>query len=458
MPKGLLSRIYGNDGAAMPTGASAEDWFLGDIPFLEMARADVEFKVSDLKNPAMWLENALGAGSISKHAPVVNSTTAMRLSVIFRCISFISTMCGMLPRFVYRTLDNGAKEKAKDHYLYPIVHDNPNPFMKSMAFAETIIGHMKSGGNGYAEIEFSNRGQVKALWPIPPERVTKVYWGDDKSIKYDVRLDDGSIQTLDRSQVFHVADFSHNGLTGLSVIANARRYISAGLAMAQYAEDTYVRGANTSGIINYPRRMKGEVKDAYEKKVNDTYTGLSNDQRLMFLPDDVVYKQTSMSPSDVNFVAQVQASDTAIAAQWFGLPPSVVGNWTAASFKNAREMATHIHTYALQPTYTRLELEYDRLFSEADSDIYSVQHEPTAFLRSAPLEQGRADQFLISSGQKTINEARAENNRPPLPGGDEPLMSANVVTLDSLINPDPEPEPPEPPEPNSEEDTDEDQT
>ena len=39
----------------------------------------------------------------------------------------------------------------------------------------------------------------------------------------------------------------------------------------------------------------------------------------------------------------------------------------------------------------------------------------------------------VAAGLYTINEARAVENRPPVEGGDEPLASANLKTIRSLM-------------------------
>ena len=40
---------------------------------------------------------------------------------------------------------------------------------------------------------------------------------------------------------------------------------------------------------------------------------------------------------------------------------------------------------------------------------------------------------LIESGQKTINEIRREEGDLPLEWGDQPLVAANLITLDRVV-------------------------
>lgn len=53
---------------------------------------------------------------------------------------------------LYRYTDKGGKEKAIDHSLYRLLHDEPNPEMSSFVFRETLMTHLLLWGNAYAQI------------------------------------------------------------------------------------------------------------------------------------------------------------------------------------------------------------------------------------------------------------------------------------------------------------------
>jgi hypothetical protein len=47
--------------------------------------------------------------------------------------------------------------------------------------------------------------------------------------------------------------------------------------------------------------------------------------------------------------------------------------------------------------------------------------------------QAKVDQLNLQTGAKTINEIRAEHDMPSVENGDEPMASANLMTLKALI-------------------------
>ena len=64
------------------------------------------------------------------------------------------------------------KEKAVDHPLYLLLHDEPNPEMTSFVFRETLMSHLLLWGNAYAQILRNGKGDVIALYPLSPNRMT----------------------------------------------------------------------------------------------------------------------------------------------------------------------------------------------------------------------------------------------------------------------------------------------
>jgi hypothetical protein len=50
-----------------------------------------------------------------------------------------------------------------------------------------------------------------------------------------------------------------------------------------------------------------------------------------------------------------------------------------------------------------------------------------------PERQAKVDQLNLQTGAMTVNEIRAEHDMPTVENGDEPMASANLLTLKALI-------------------------
>ena len=101
----------------------------------------------------------------------VNERTAMATSAVYACVRVISETIASLPLHVYQRVGQG-KEKAVEHGLYYLLHDEPNPEMTSFVFRETLIGHLLLWGNAYAQIIRDGRGRVPPHLVANLERAT----------------------------------------------------------------------------------------------------------------------------------------------------------------------------------------------------------------------------------------------------------------------------------------------
>ena len=111
-----------------------------------------------------------GLTSISRAGVSINEANALSQITVFACVRVISETLASLPLMLYRRLPRG-KERAIDHELYRILHDQPNPEMDSMTLRETLMAHVLTWGNGYAQIIWDDYTHIKELRPLYPDRM-----------------------------------------------------------------------------------------------------------------------------------------------------------------------------------------------------------------------------------------------------------------------------------------------
>ena len=129
-----------------------------------------------------WFAEMTGATSIA--TPPVNEDTALALSAVWNAVTLIAGTVGSLPLILYKRTADGDREVMRNHPLYPILHDEPNPDMSSMDFRETMQGHVLNWGNAFAEITRNGAGQVAGLHPIFPSRVS--LHRDTRGLYYEI--------------------------------------------------------------------------------------------------------------------------------------------------------------------------------------------------------------------------------------------------------------------------------
>ena len=127
----------------------------------------------------------------------VNERSAMQMSAVYACVRILSEAIAALPLHFYQYNAAGGKEKALWHPLYNLLHDEPNPEMTAFSFRETLMTHLLLWGNGYAQIVRNQRGEVIALYPLMPDRMT-VDRDSRGHIYYEYTRSDSDVKSLGR--------------------------------------------------------------------------------------------------------------------------------------------------------------------------------------------------------------------------------------------------------------------
>ena len=90
--------------------------------------------------------NFLGVDAKSKEDVLSEST-------YFACNKVLSESIGKLPLKLHRYTEKHGVETARDHDLYSILHDRPNPYMTSAIFWSTVEFNRNHFGNAYVWIQ-----------------------------------------------------------------------------------------------------------------------------------------------------------------------------------------------------------------------------------------------------------------------------------------------------------------
>ena len=98
----------------------------------------------------------LGSSTSGKY---VTERSAMQMTAVYSCVRILSEAVAGLPLQFYRYNGDGGKEKAADHPLYFLLHDEPNPEMTSFVFRETLMTHLLLWATPTARSSATARGK-----------------------------------------------------------------------------------------------------------------------------------------------------------------------------------------------------------------------------------------------------------------------------------------------------------
>ena len=221
----------------------------------------------------------------------VTERSAMQMTAVYSCVRILAEAIAGLPLHLYCYKEDGGKEKALGHPLYLLLHDEPNPEMSSFVFRETLMTHLLLWGNAYAQIIRNGKGEVVALYPLMPNRMT-VDRDSSGQLFYSYQMSNSDAPTmpggtviLKPSDVLHVPGLGFDGLVGYSPIAMAKNAIGLAIATEEYGAKFFANGATPGGLLEYPGTVKDP--DRVRESWNKGFSGSQNAGKVAILEEGV---------------------------------------------------------------------------------------------------------------------------------------------------------------------------
>ncbi|MTI71081.1 MAG: phage portal protein [Firmicutes bacterium] len=357
----------------------------------------------------------------------VNEKTAMQTTAVYACVRILAETIASLPLHTYIHTDRG-KEKAIEHSLYYLLHDEPNSEMTSFVFRETLMGHLLLWGNAYAQIIRDGRGKVVALYPLMPDRI--IVDRDNKGEIYYLYNKDGRSYTLRNYEVLHIPGLGFDGLIGYSPIAMAKNAIGMAIATEEYGAKFFANGANPGGVLEHPGIVKdpARVRDSW----NSVYQGSNNAHRIAVLEEGMKFNSIGIPPEQAQFL-QTRKFQINEIARIFRIPPHMIGDLEKSSFSNIEQQSLEFVKYTLDPWVVRWEQTIKRaLFSENEKKKYFVKFNVEGLLRGDYQSRMTGYSIARQNGWMSANDIRRLEDMNLIPeelGGDRYLTNGNMVDI-----------------------------
>ena len=366
----------------------------------------------------------------------VNERTAMQMTAVYSCVRILSEAVAGLPLQFYRYTADGGKEKAVDHPLYFLLHDEPNPEMTSFVFRETLMTHLLLWGNAYSQIIRNARGEIIALYPLMPDRMT-VNRDENGQLYYEyyMNTDDahtmkGTTVRLQPHDVLHIPGLGFDGLVGYSPIAMAKNAIGMAIACEEYGAKFFANGAAPSGVLEHPGTIKdpSRVRESWQS----TFGGSANANKVAVLEEGMKYTPISISPNEAQFLETRKFQIDEI-ARIFRVPPHMVGDLEKSSFSNIEQQSLEFVKYTLDPWVARWEQAMVRaLLTQEEKKTYFFKFNVDGLLRGDYQSRMNGYATARQNGWMSANDIRELENLDRIPeeaGGDLYLINGNMTKL-----------------------------
>ncbi len=366
----------------------------------------------------------------------VTERSSMQMTAVYACVRILSEAIAGLPLHLYRYKEDGGKEQAVDTNLYRLLHDEPNPEMTSFVFRETLMTHLLLWGNAYAQIIRNGKGEVIALYPLMPNKMSvdrdekgQLYYTYSRANEEAATMT-GNTVTLKPSDVLHIPGLGFDGLVGYSPIAMAKNAIGMAIACEEFGAKFFANGAAPSGVLEHPGTIKdpAKVRDSW----NSTFGGSANSGKVAVLEEGMKYTPISISPEQAQFLETRKFQINEI-ARIFRVPPHMVGDLEKSSFSNIEQQSLEFVKYTLEPWVVRWEQSLARaLLSPTEKPTFFFKFNLEGLLRGDYQSRMTGYATARQNGWMSANDIRELENMDRIPaeeGGDLYLINGNMLPL-----------------------------
>lgn len=384
---------------------------------------------TSLAEPEQWLVDAFKPPT--KSGVSIGTLDSLRSTAVLTCVRILSESIAQLPLVVLQNLNEGGKRKAPDHYLYPILHYQVNPFLTSFEWRELMMQHLTLWGNHYCEIERNRGGLPIALWPLRPDMMRVVAEGME--LKYYYTPPDNIEQEIREENVLHVKGLSTNGYIGQSLIGFAREAVGLGVAMEDFTGRFFSNDATPRTFITHPMRLspksRGNLEESFEKK----HKGLENKFRMQILEEGMGIETVGMPLEDAQFM-ELRKFELEEVLRIFRIQAHKGGVLDRATFSNIEHQGIEFVTDTLMPWIRRIESAFQRdLFFSRELGEYYTKFIVEGLLRGDIKTRYEAYAIARQWGWHNLDEIRELEDMNPIPGGlgQEYIMPMNFQPIGS---------------------------
>ena len=388
--------------------------------------------IRDSRDPDHWAEK----GSRSHTGENVTPAKVAGLSAVWACVTLLSGTVGSLPIRVYQN-NNGILEPATNHPLYKIVSVDPNFDQAADEFWEYMQASIELRGNAYAEKKKGVAGNVVALEPVSPE-IMSVRRLDNGSLEYRWTSSNGELKVRTDEDMLHIRGPMGTPLEGKSPLSACTNVFGNAIAANKSAGRSFNSGIATGLAVKLDKALNPKQRKDLREHLRNDYAGAINAGTPMILDNGLDATTISLSPEDLQMLETRKFSVVEICSI-FGVPPHMIGHTEGNTNlgSSISEQTLAFVKFTLRRRLKRIEKSLEKqLLTPADRVAgIKIKFDLRGLLRAD--DKGRAEYYErgLRNGYMSINEVRAQENLPPVEGGDDVrVQMQNVLLVDANGN------------------------
>jgi len=369
------------------------------------------------------IEPAFRASSLPQP---VNFDSAMQLSAFWAAARLWAETLASIPVKIQVMRDGDWVDDIQSD-LSVLLNTRMNRYQNRVEFFESFVLNHMVHGNAYA-LKVRSGTRLVGLLPLNSGQVFPELLKDG-TLVYNYHTDRG-VNVLASDSVWHWKMFG-NGVVGLSPLGYGKHSVSVGLSADKRIGQVFRNAGKPAGILTIDGTLTEEQRSLVREKFKTLVEGPTD--TLMVLEAAMKFQPTSLSPTDIELLdsRRFQVEDVAR----FMDVPSVLINDTAGTTAWGTGIGEIIRGWYKRSVRARANSLQESMRSHLipiESRRNSrVMHDFDDLLKLDKKERMESHQRGINSGVLTPNEARKQEDLPPLERGDILYANGAIVPLGS---------------------------
>lgn len=356
---------------------------------------------------------------------VVTVDTALTVPSMMCAVSFLSRTLSTLPVKAYEKTDTG-RDRLTDDPVALLLSRAASDEVSGTEFRRQFWQDVFTWGRGVAFIEKDRAGRPINLHALDVSKLTITAEGRGRK-SYHYR-DGARVVTYRGSEVIDLPFMLRgNRLGAVSPVFSNAITIGLTLAMMRYAGRVFKNGGIPPFTISGPMKSPGAVDRAADQLTAAVKALADKGGNAITIPEGHELKPLGIDPEKMQMEGGRRFQIEEV-ARIYQMPPVFVGDLTRGTFSNVEQQDLHLVKHLVSQWAKLFEAEVTLKAYGRRPGIY-VEHDLDGLLRGDLLTRATARAQMINTGQLLPNEARAQDNRPPVEGGDRALVQGAMVPL-----------------------------
>ena len=345
-----------------------------------------------------------GQTGLTSAGLALNDDSALSISTVYTAVSILTDSVSTLPLRSYKRGD--ISRTVQDS---PLLVSDPWPEGTLQDWISQVMFSLALRGNFYGQIvDRDKKGYATMVRPLHPDQVMarrvkgfRTYWVDGSRI--------------DTNDMLHIPNIlSPGSFIGLNPVEYMRQSWALALAAEKYGSQFFQNSALPQGVIEVGEDMTEEETLEMARAWKMGHGGLGNAGMPAVLTAGATFKVLSLKPEDVQFLATKAYQRQEIAAM-FRIPAHLMGqvDRTTSYGTGIEQMELGYVINTLRPYLTKIESYLTRLLPGS----IEVQFDLRGRLRGDQQQRFNAYTMAINNGYMNLDEARSNEDLPPLPDG-----------------------------------------